>query len=56
MTLNEFVRENRGELEDLILRACSNCVIYDIEDIEDWVMNDEPLYRWAIETGVEFDE
>lgn len=53
MTLRTFVEKNRTTLVDSIKSICSNCQIDDDEDIEDWIANDEGLYNWAIDSGVE---
>ena len=65
MTLREFIKENREELDH-----CINSVMYRHDgrggkgvvptpapkysnaDRREWIMNDEGLYRWARSCGV----
>lgn len=51
MTLREFIKENRTEIDAAIKSVCSNCRINDTERA-DWIRNDESLYRWARSSGV----
>lgn len=54
MTLRQFIRENRAELDAAIARALgrdSNPIPNDRER-EMWVRNDEGLYHWARSEGV----
>ena len=54
MTLREFVKNNRKELDDCIARSLgrnSNPRPND-EERRLWVLNDEGLYRWARGEGV----
>lgn len=51
MSLREFVRLNRVELDQAIRRACPNCRLND-EERRQWVLNDEGLYLWARRSGV----
>ena len=46
MTLRNFVRQNRADIDIYIKQKCKNCKINDAER-ENWVMNDEYLYLWA---------
>ncbi len=53
MTLKEFIKENRKELDECITRALG----YEPQHKNDnerreWIMNDEGLYRWARSEGV----
>ena len=54
MTLQEFIDDNRAEL-DLMIRTAIDQPNFDLDDDERrlWVMNDEGLYNWALESGVE---
>jgi Leu/Phe-tRNA-protein transferase len=51
MTLKQFIKDNRKELDEAIRRVCSNCALNDKERAE-WVRNDEGLYQWARSCGV----
>jgi heterodisulfide reductase subunit B len=51
MTLKDFIKENKEELDRCIRRACPNCRLnYDERRL--WILNDEGLYRWARSEGV----
>lgn len=52
MTLRNFIRENRAEIDAAIKRACDNCNIFNDRERELWVLNDEDLYLWAQSEGV----
>ena len=52
MKLSEFIQENRVELEKAIADLGQSVTRPDDEDIKDWIMDDEALYRWAIQSGV----
>jgi len=54
MTLQEFIDDNRDEL-DLMIRTAIDQPNFDLDDEERrvWIMNDEGLYNWALESGVE---
>jgi hypothetical protein len=54
MTLQNFIREHREELDTLIARALKeekNPIPTDAER-RLWILNDERLYRWARAEGV----
>ncbi len=51
MTLEIFVDLHREEIDSLIKERCPNCSLDD-EEREDWVINDESLYDWALDEGV----
>jgi hypothetical protein len=51
MTLREFIRTHRTEIDEAIKRVCSNCRLNDDERLQ-WVLNDEGLYQWARSEGV----
>lgn len=52
MEIDQFIEENRQELIRCIQNAVPNCRIDD-DEIERWIANDEGLYLWAIDMGVE---
>jgi len=51
MSLREFIRKNRAEIDKYIRGVCDNCRLNDSER-EQWIRNDEGLYRWARRSGV----
>jgi len=51
MTMREFIKENRAEIDECILRVCPNCKLND-EERRNWILNDEALYNWARCSGV----
>lgn len=54
MTLHAFIDTNRAELDRCILRALDRTAAeypLDDDEREAWIMNDEGLYRWAVEEG-----
>jgi len=51
MTMREFIKQNKDDLDQAIRRACSNCRLNDTER-RMWILNDEGLYRWARSEGV----
>ena len=51
-TIEDFIDEHRDELITAIRNQCSNCPTSD-EDIEEWISNDESLYNWALDEGVD---
>ena len=53
MSMREFIRQNRAELDRLILKACPNLGRLNDEDRRDWIDNDEGLYLWARSEGVQ---
>ena len=54
MTLKQFLKENRAELDACIARALGLPKNPRANDDERrlWVLNDEGLYRWARSEGV----
>ena len=52
MRLRDFIKENREELDRCITRACPNVGRLNDKEREEWILNDEPLYRWARNEGV----
>ena len=51
MSIQEFIRQNRTELDEAILRAVPNVRLSDSER-RLWILNDEGLYQWARSEGV----
>ena len=51
MTLREFIKQNKEEIDQCIRRVCDNCRLNDKERRE-WIANEEGLYRWARSEGV----
>lgn len=51
MSIRQFIRENREEIDAAIRRACPNCSLNN-EERRMWILNDEGLYRWARSEGV----
>ena len=52
MTMKDFIRSNREELDQCIKTACPNLRSLNDSDRREWVMNDEGLYNWARSEGV----
>lgn len=54
MTLKQFIKENRAELDQCIARAIGRDENPNKNDAERrlWILNDEGLYRWARQCGV----
>lgn len=54
MSLRDFIRQNRAEIDAAIRRVCSNCRNCRLNDSERrlWILNDEGLYQWARSSGV----
>lgn len=50
MTLRDFIRENKNEIDACISSVCPNASINN-EERRLWVLNDEGLYRWARRCG-----
>jgi hypothetical protein len=51
MTIEDFIEEHREEIDVTIHRMVTGSL--DDEERESWIMNDEGLYDWAIDEGVE---
>jgi len=52
VSMREFIRKNRGELDECIKRACPNIGSINDEERRCWILNDEGLYLWARSEGV----
>jgi hypothetical protein len=50
-----FIRDNRREIDGIIFRACPNVGRLNDRQRYLWVLNWEPLYRWARSAGVRFE-
>jgi hypothetical protein len=53
MTIEQFINEWRTEIDAIILDYCDNCQIDDDDEREEWILNLETLYLWAISEGVD---
>jgi hypothetical protein len=51
MTIREFIKQHREELDECIQGACPGAPRNDNER-RLWILNDEGLYRWARSKGV----
>ena len=51
MTMREFIKENKEEIDSAIKSVCDNCRLNN-DERRLWIMNDEGLYRWARSCGV----
>ena len=50
MKLQDFIKQNRAEIDAAIKRICDNCRLNDAER-RLWILNDEGLYLWARREG-----
>ena len=51
MTLKNFIKENRAEIDACIKRVVPNTPL-NYEERRLWILNDEGLYNWARRSGV----
>ena len=51
MSLRDFIRANREDIDRAIERVCPNQGRLNDEDRRLWVLNDEGLYRWFRSTS-----
>lgn len=51
MTLKTFITTNRKEIDAIVKRYYRVSITNDKERYE-WILNDEGLYRWAHQEGV----
>jgi aromatic ring-cleaving dioxygenase len=51
MTLTEFIKENKQEIDACIKKVVRNCKL-DNQERRLWILNDEGLYTWAKSEGV----
>ena len=53
MTLTNFIKENKQEINEAIKRALNGSEIIDTDQERRlWILNDEGLYNWARSEGV----
>jgi len=53
MKIEQFIENNREELKAIVKKAVPNNQYDDDGELEDWILNDEGLYNWALPEGVE---
>lgn len=53
MTLNEFIREHKQEIDDHISHILGIDTTPTTREREIWVMKEEGLYNWARDKGVD---
>lgn len=51
MTMRDFIKTNRDEIDQCIRSVCPN-VSLNNEERRQWILNDEGLYNWARSEGV----
>lgn len=51
MTLQQFIKENKKEIDSCIQQACPGAKKTN-EERRLWILNDEGLYLWAKSSGV----
>ena len=51
MSIRDFIKENKDEIDKVIHKAAPNCTINN-EERRLWVLNDYGLYCWARASGV----
>ncbi len=51
MTLRQFIKDNRKELDECIDRACPGNDRHNDDERRLWILNDEGLYNWARSEG-----
>lgn len=58
MTLREFIRQNRKEIDRLILEngKVVNPRYLNNEERRQWILKDEFAHRWAQSCGVKFEQ
>jgi len=52
MTMTEFIRVYRAEIDDAIRLACPNIGSLNNGERSLWILNNEDLYLWAKDCGV----
>jgi len=48
MSMRDFIRQNRTEIDACIKRACPNIKPLNDSEREQWINNDEGLYNWML--------
>ena len=51
MTLKQFIKKYKAEIDECIKAYCPNCKLNN-DERESWILNDEGLYNWARSEGV----
>lgn len=51
MSMEQFINDNLAELQASIKNVLGHYP--DVDDIENWILNDEGLYNWARSEGVD---
>jgi len=51
ISLREWIKDNRKEIDACILRICPNIQLNDNER-RLWILNDEGIYNWVRSEGV----
>ncbi len=51
MTMRDFIKTNKEEIDACIRHACPNVSLSN-EERRLWILNEEGLYRWARSQGV----
>jgi hypothetical protein len=54
MTLEQFIRKNRRELDKAILRMYPNVKKLNDDERRVWILTDKFFYSWAKSAGVKF--
>jgi hypothetical protein len=47
MTMRQFIKDNRQEIDQYIKKQCSNIGTLNDTERSQWISNDEYLYLWA---------
>jgi len=53
ITIEEFIDNNQVEIDCYIRSAAEATMSIDNDERERWIYNDEYLYNWALDSGVE---
>lgn len=53
MTIREFIKHHRTEIDQVIKSKVPNCRQINDEERRKWILNDEGLYLWARREGVQ---
>lgn len=55
MTIEDFIKENQAQIDYWICKETGSNDPLDNQERELWVMNDQALYNWAKDEGVDMD-